>query len=186
MKKKTYRVEFWEPVAAEWLHSGDCPAFYESIKAALTAIHDVRASGHNRTIYYRIVEARTGKVVWKEAEAPAPTTPPVAARTSPVRPYHLVPAALFEMVADRCEVGAQRYGPDQWRAGLTDPAWLCNRADHAVAHLLNYIHGIDNGEDGPEDNLAAVGWAVAVLLEAERAGRTPFREAYEQNKKEAA
>lgn len=91
-----------------------------------------------------------------------------SAATSPTLPYHLVPPVLLEAVARRFEQGAQKYGANQWRAGLQDPAWLANRANHALAHLLNYMHGVKQDGDSPSDNLAAAGWGIATLLEAER------------------
>lgn len=87
--------------------------------------------------------------------------------SSPVIQYDLVPPILLEQVAKRFELGLERYGRDNWRTGLSDPEFLQNRANHALAHLLAFIHQTP-GEDSPMDNLAAVGWAVAVLLEAER------------------
>lgn len=99
------------------------------------------------------------------------TFPSGAASSSAPR-YDLVPRALLEAVATRFEAGARKYGENQWRKGLRDPQFLRERANHALQHLLNYIHGTDNGEDTAVDNLGAVGWAVAVLLEAEAAKRS--------------
>lgn len=90
------------------------------------------------------------------------------ARSSAAPRYDLVPRVLLDAVERRFALGAKKYGDNQWRAGLRDPEFLRERANHALTHLLNYIYGTDNGEDSPEDNLAAVGWAVAVLLEAAR------------------
>ena len=90
------------------------------------------------------------------------------ARSSAAPRYDLVPRVLLDAVERRFALGAKKYGDNQWRAGLHDPEFLRERANHALTHLLNYIYGTDNGEDSPEDNLAAVGWAVAVLLEAAR------------------
>lgn len=90
------------------------------------------------------------------------------AQSVPAVRYDLVPPVLVEAVAKRFEAGAAKYGENKWRLGLGDRDFLRDRANHAMAHLLNYIHGLDNGEDTSADNLGAVGWAVAVLLEAER------------------
>lgn len=103
--------------------------------------------------------------------------PAVASRSgafsTPATRYDLLPPILLEQVAKRFEAGAVKYGPENWRKGLADTEYLRDRANHALQHLLNYIHGIDNGGDGPTENLAAVGWAVAVLLEAERQKSEP-------------
>lgn len=82
--------------------------------------------------------------------------------------YDLVPRVLLDAVAQRFTAGAAKYGDDNLQKGMDDPEFLRERANHALEHLLNYIHGTDNGEDSPRDNLAAVGWGVAILLEAER------------------
>lgn len=90
------------------------------------------------------------------------------AKSSPAPRYDLVPRILLDAVERRFALGAEKYGERQWEAGLRDPKFLRERANHALTHLLNYIHGTDNGEDSPMDNLAAVGWGVAVLLRAEQ------------------
>lgn len=92
-------------------------------------------------------------------------------KSSEVLPYDLVPPVLFEEVARRFALGLKKYGRDNWRKGLADPDYLRDRANHAMQHLLNYMHNLNNGEDFAIENLAAVGWAVAVLLEAERRKR---------------
>lgn len=96
---------------------------------------------------------------------------PSRALSSPCLPYHLVPRVLFDEVARRFELGAKKYGVGAWRKGLNDPEFLSERASHALAHLLAYLQGGGDPADTPMDNLAAVGWAVAVLMEAARIRR---------------
>lgn len=85
--------------------------------------------------------------------------------------FDLVPNELLECVSKRFALGNGKYGGSLWEQRLTDSRWLTERTDHAIRHLLNYAYQQNNGEDSPEDNLAAVGWAVAVLLRAERMKR---------------
>lgn len=76
-------------------------------------------------------------------------------------------------VAHRFLLGVKKYGHDAWYQGVKDEAFLKARLNHAVEHLLNVIHGTDNGEDSIMENLGAVGWAVAVRLLAERENLKP-------------
>lgn len=134
--------------------------------APAAAVNALRNSGAHAAVP---TDSPGASCAWK------PDTPPVppgasTPLSSPALPYHLVPRVLWDAVARRFAEGAEKYGAEGWRHGLANPAYLRHRADHALAHLLEYING-NRGAESPEDNLAAVGWGVAVLLEAESEAR---------------
>lgn len=88
------------------------------------------------------------------------------ARTAAHAPrFDLVPPELMEAVANRFEVGLLKYSKDNWKKGISDPAFLLERANHVYEHLVKYLQG-DFQEDSEEENLAAIGWGVSVLLHA--------------------
>ena len=65
--------------------------------------------------------------------------------------------------------GAQKYGKENWRGG--DHAYQIERANHALKHLLLYVHALETGQrytDVEEDDLAKVMWFCATQMEIER------------------
>lgn len=87
------------------------------------------------------------------------------------RRFDLLPRPFLEAVADRFEIGENKYGPYNYRKSLQNQDFRTERINHAISHLLNYAHNITTVEDGPADNLAAAGWAIAILLEYEELAR---------------
>lgn len=88
------------------------------------------------------------------------------ARTAAHAPrFDLMPPELARAVAGRYELGLRKYSKDNWKKGISDPAFLLERANHIYEHLLKYLQG-DFLEDSEEENLAAIGWGVSVLLHA--------------------
>lgn len=82
--------------------------------------------------------------------------------------YHLIPFALFgPRLADRYGSGADRYGEGNWARGLADRAYVLDRANHTLEHLILAIDEIREGIRGEDDNLAAVIWGAIFLMGAQ-------------------
>lgn len=78
--------------------------------------------------------------------------------------YRLLPMEGVRRIALRYTLGLARYGENNWKKGLRDEAFLNERKNHLVEHLLKYL------EEGnaADDNLAAVVWGCFTLMEAEK------------------
>ena len=90
--------------------------------------------------------------------------------------YWLVPLLpLLNRLTPRFEVGADRYGQDNWRSGLADREWLLDRVAHAQKHLANVQDKMRRGvrTDETDDDLAAVAWFCTVMMEAESLSLSP-------------
>lgn len=88
--------------------------------------------------------------------------------------YLLIPwRPISERVARRFELGESKYGRDNWRKGLDDRAWIEDRANHAMEHLMKVLDKIRRGvrTDEGDDDLAGVAWAMFVIAEHERGDR---------------
>jgi len=82
--------------------------------------------------------------------------------------------------------GSIKYGKDNWKKGIGDKEYQLERANHALKHLLVYIHELKTGEylgelkyknssyeDGAllgekEDDLSKVMWFCMTQIELER------------------
>lgn len=83
--------------------------------------------------------------------------------------YHDVPPELYRRIAKRYTVGHKKYSPDStmnlnWRIGLDDPLYVMDRLNHMFEHMMDFLE-YGNVQD---DNLAAIVWSCAFLMEAER------------------
>lgn len=83
--------------------------------------------------------------------------------------YHDIPPELIKRLAKRYTVGHKKYSGDvtmnlNWRSGLHDPFYCMDRLNHVIEHLMNFL------EDGDvrDDNLGAIVWGCAYLMEVER------------------
>ena len=89
----------------------------------------------------------------------------------------LVPQTFIARVAKRFTDGAEKYGEYNYRAGLNSPVFIQDRINHMLNHLhLFLIEGNKN-----DDNLAALAWGVAMLMEFEEItiGRDSIRKVLE-------
>lgn len=78
-------------------------------------------------------------------------------------PYH-----ALERLAGRYELGAKKYGQDNWRGGLTDKNYVIHRLEHCIRHAYSLINKLRNGVDNNsvDDDAAAIMWAGAFACEA--------------------
>jgi hypothetical protein len=86
------------------------------------------------------------------------------ARSSAKAPrYDLIKSSLLDRLAARLELGASKYGENNYQKGLADKEFLADRYNHILAHLLAYkTDGCKN-----DDNLAAAAFGIMLLIEAE-------------------
>lgn len=81
------------------------------------------------------------------------------ARSSEAKPrYDLIPACALRRYAERCGLGAQLHGDDNWKRGAGDLEYERDRLNHTIEHLLKYASG-----DRSEDHLGAVLWGAGAL-----------------------
>jgi hypothetical protein len=88
--------------------------------------------------------------------------------------YSLIPKAALDALADRFELGQQKYKDKSWNAltkqdGLLDDAWVIARAEHVIYHAMLIIQKM-NGliPDDGDDDAAAIMWGGTCLHEARR------------------
>ena len=88
----------------------------------------------------------------------------------------LVPQVFIRRTAIRFTEGAEKYGDYNYRKGLVEPAFIQDRINHLLNHLSEFLV---QGPDTEDDNLAAVAWGIAFLMEAEQtqSGRQAIRDA---------
>ena len=73
--------------------------------------------------------------------------------------------------------GQRKYGRGNWRNGAGDREYQIERANHALKHLLIYIHNLQYGESvgvSGEDDIAKVAWFCLTQMECERLEREPI------------
>lgn len=87
--------------------------------------------------------------------------------------------------------GKRKYGAGNWRAGAGDVEYQIERANHAIKHLLLYVHKLQHHEVLGvlgEDDLAKVAWFCLTQMELERIEKSesfPCLEACDQKKPNA-
>src|SRR5215472_4835958 len=89
------------------------------------------------------------------------------AKSSAVPRLDLIPYRAQVAHAARWHKGAERYGMDNWRNGLTDREYVLERAAHVLNHvhvLIEKIKGL-RPDDG-DDDTGAIMWGGAFLCEA--------------------
>jgi hypothetical protein len=89
--------------------------------------------------------------------------------------YRLVPLEAMQAIAKRLAYGAARHGEKNYQKGAADPAFIRDRQNHAIEHLLHYANGdtittADGKVETPMDHLEAAICNLAMLcwLEAHR------------------
>ncbi len=85
--------------------------------------------------------------------------------------FHLIPWDIFaERLANRYAGGLSKYAEDNWRKGLTDRAYVIDRANHTLNHLHRAVEDLRLGNFEPtDDDLAAAIWGCIFLMGAQRA-----------------
>lgn len=86
--------------------------------------------------------------------------------------YHDIPPEFYRRTALRHTGGHTKYNDDpvpitmnlNWRIGLDDPLYVMDRLNHMFEH---YVDLLENG-NSKDDNLGAISWCCAFLMEAER------------------
>jgi hypothetical protein len=64
------------------------------------------------------------------------------ARSSELAPrYDLIEPAFVRVTAGRMAQGAETHGPKNYRNGLDDPAFIQDRVNHLVGHVLKFAAG---------------------------------------------
>lgn len=78
--------------------------------------------------------------------------------------FDLVPEVFNVRVAQRYTIGAEKHGEYNYRKGLTDSVYIQERISHLRQHLSSFL--LEGNEK--DDNLAAIAWCCAFLMEAEQ------------------
>lgn len=89
--------------------------------------------------------------------------------------YRLVPIEAMQAIAKRFAYGAARHGEKNYQKGANDPAFIRDRQNHAIEHLLHYVQQDtiktpDGKVETPIDHLEAAICNLAMLcwLEAHK------------------
>ena len=80
--------------------------------------------------------------------------------------FDLLPRTFLERVAKRFELGAHKYPAFNYKQGLEDKEYIIERINHLIQHVNEFLSPLDS-EEWDDDNLSAIGWAVAFLMECE-------------------
>ena len=82
------------------------------------------------------------------------------ASSSEAKPrYDLIPPEALRREAIRMAEGAAAHGERNYQRGAKDGAFITDRVNHAIEHLLKYASG-----DRTEDHLAAVRANTGILM----------------------
>lgn len=76
--------------------------------------------------------------------------------------YNHIPKVILEAMAHRFEVGAVKYGRDNWKKG--GPKFFEECENHLVEHLWDFVERRINEEETPLSNLEAVMWNAGAIL----------------------
>lgn len=89
--------------------------------------------------------------------------------------YDLIPIEALMRIARRFELGALKYGENNWQKGVHDKAFILDRINHAIEHLMilkDFISSdVDMGRDVADDDAAAVVLNAIFVMEYQRAAR---------------
>jgi len=78
-----------------------------------------------------------------------------AKRSKKMPRYDLIPRAVLMCLADRLEMGAEKYGEWNWQKGLEDAQWMKDGLNHMQHHLSSLMNG-DFTEDSEWGHLGAI------------------------------
>lgn len=93
-----------------------------------------------------------------------------AKSTSKVIRMDFLPRTFLERVAKRFELGAVTKGDFNYRKGFSDEEFILDRINHLQVHLQAFLNP-QNKAEFEDDQLAAMGWAIAFLMEAQATAR---------------
>ena len=82
-----------------------------------------------------------------------------AKSSEPANRYDLLEPAFLALVAQRMAQGAETHGERNYLKGLDDPAFVRDRLNHLVAHVLKLA-----ANDQTDDHLAAAGANLNMLV----------------------
>lgn len=86
--------------------------------------------------------------------------------------YDLIPTEALARIAARFEYGAIKYGENNWQKGVHDKAYILDRINHAIEHLMNlkdHVHYGDRLEELVDDDAAAIILNVIFVMEYQHA-----------------
>lgn len=91
--------------------------------------------------------------------------------------YHLIPAYALERIARRFELGASKYGEDNWKIGAHDKPFILDRINHAIEHLLYLTKLVKSDTKGRtlDDDAAAVVLNAIFVMEWQEQFDAPER-----------
>ncbi len=69
--------------------------------------------------------------------------------------YWMIPFVVLRAVAQRFDLGAQKYDAHNWKRGCEDGAFMRDRFNHLFEHLMKFKEGGDE-EDDMEGSIIAV------------------------------
>lgn len=98
--------------------------------------------------------------------------------------FHDVPPEFYRRTALRHTSGHTKYNDNpvpitmnlNWRIGLDDPLYVMDRLNHMFEHMINFLES-GNTKD---DNLGAISWCCAFLMECERLHPEVFKKIWGQ------
>lgn len=70
--------------------------------------------------------------------------------------YDLIPLWALARIARRFELGAGKYGEDNWQRGVADKPFIVDRINHAIEHLYLLRELVKNDQWADDDDAAAV------------------------------
>lgn len=147
-----YGEDYWCAVCKDW---------YKLVPNEYGNVH-----AHLMFLYIGDVKGRESKVVPEEAEI---IYSPSGAKSSKINiRYDLVPPCFLQRVAERFTLGSKHYADYNWRQGVEDDEFVQARINHMLAHLQSFLSGtqyIQQHKENPDDDLAAVGWCISMLME---------------------
>lgn len=82
--------------------------------------------------------------------------------------YDLIPRQALSAIANRLGYGVARHGENNWKKGASDPAFIRDRKNHAIEHLINYANGVRGGEVSVYAQLEAAITNLAMLCALEQ------------------
>jgi len=108
----------------------------------------VSCNAANKCIYFDVIKAR-------ETEEPIHHFTSGASSSGHKPPYECLTITLLKRAALRMQKGLH-YGKHNWKKGIKDKAFVLDRLNHAIEHLVKAAHEIDNDIQMTDDDLSAV------------------------------
>lgn len=88
--------------------------------------------------------------------------------------YDLIPLWALQRIAKRFEMGAEKYGENNWQKGVDDKAFIIDRLNHLIDHAHLAIEHVRDETINSDDDLAAIILNAIFAMGHQRAvGRQP-------------